>query len=322
MSDLQPLIPVSSVLVTGASGFLGNNVARKLLEQGRTVHLLLRREAKTWRLRDIQDRVKIHWVDITDVDGVRAAIEAAAPQVVFHLSAYGAYESQADTRQIIATNILGSCNVFNAALAAKVKLIVNAGSSSEYGYKDQPMRESDRLEPNSPYAVSKAAQTHFCNLLAKTSDAGAVTFRFFSVYGPWEEPSRLFPTVIRRARAGLPLEMVSPDTARDFVYVDDVLDALLNVERLASFKGEIFNLGSGVQSTMRDVVAAVCDTTKSKSEVKWGGMTARRWDTNRWQADISKAREKLSWSPTISLREGVTRMAQWMSKVGDNYGQG
>jgi nucleoside-diphosphate-sugar epimerase len=311
----------SSVLVTGASGFIGNNVVRKLLEQGKTVHVLLRREAKLWRLRDIQDRVKIHWADVTDAAAVRTAIEAAAPDVVYHLSAYGAYESQADARQIVSTNITGSYNIFEAALAAKVKLIVNAGSSSEYGYKDQPMRETDQLEPNSPYAVSKAAQTHFCNLLAKNSATGMVTFRFFSVYGPWEEPGRLFPTIIRRARAGLPLEMVSPETARDFVYVDDALDVLLDFKRLESLKGEVFNLGSGTQTTMREVVAAVCDILKSSSEVKWGGMAARRWDTNRWQADISKARDVLKWSPKVNLCDGVTKMAEWMSKVGDNYGQ-
>src|SRR5207249_6044598 len=122
---------------------------------------------------------------------------------------------------------------------------------SEYGYRTAAMSEADRLEPNSVYAVGKAAQTHLASLYGKRTEGPAtVTFRLFSVYGPWEEPTRLMPTLLRRARAALPLEMVGRDVARDFVYVDDVLDALLGLEALEGRRGEVFNLGSGVQSTL------------------------------------------------------------------------
>src|ERR671938_597453 len=97
-----------------------------------------------------------------------------------------------------------------------------------------------------------------------------VVFRLFSVYGPWEEPTRLVPTMIRRARAGLPLEMVSPRTARDFVYVDDVLDALAGFGRLEGLSGEVINLGSGAQSTLAEVVELVREIVSSRSEVRWG----------------------------------------------------
>jgi nucleoside-diphosphate-sugar epimerase len=310
------------ILVTGASGFVGNCVVRRLLAAGHRVQVLLRAEAKTWRLRGILEHVEVQRADICDAAAVRAALLAAKPQAVLHLATYGAYESQADARRILETNVLGSNNLFEASLAAGAKLIVNAGSSSEYGYRNEAMRESDTLAPNSVYAVAKAAQTHLCSLLAKTSGGAMVTFRLFSVYGPWEEPARLLPTLIRRARAGLPLEMVAPETARDFVCVEDVLDALLGFERLAGVRGEVYNLGSGVESTMRDVVAAVQAAVGSKSEVRWGGMKARKWDTARWQADIGKARAELGWSPKYTLREGVARMAEWMKEIGDDYPHG
>src|SRR5262249_14345333 len=142
----------------------------------------------------------------------------------------------------------------------------------------------------------------------------------FSVYGPWEEPTRLIPTVIRRARAGLPLEMVAPETARDFVHVDDVLDALTAFERFAGLRGEVFNVGTGTQSTMRDVVGAARAAGGSGSEGRWGAMKARRWDASCWKAAPAKARSVLGWSAKIGLAEGIARMAAWMAGVGDDYG--
>ena len=308
------------VLVTGASGFVGNCVVRRLLKDGYTVHVLLRKEAKMWRMKDLLDRVQVHRVDLLDASGVHSAVKAAAPAAVLHLAAYGAYESQADARRVLETNILGSYNVLEACMAGSARVIVNTGSSSEYGYYDAPMRESDVLAPNSIYSVAKAAQTHLCSLLAQNGKCGLATFRLFSVYGTWEEPTRLFPTVIRRARAGLPLEMVAPETARDFVCVDDVIDALVNFQALERVKGEVFNLGTGIQSTMRDVVAAVQAAVGTQSEIKWGAMNARKWDAKNWQADATKARRELNWKPRYSLSEGVAIMAAWMAKIGDNYG--
>ena len=258
------------VFVTGASGFVGSCAVRRLLERGHQVHVLLRAEARLWRLRGLLERLVVHRADLCDAAAVRAAVSAATPAVVLHLAAYGAYETQADARRILETDVLGSYNLLEASPAAGVKVFVNAGSSSEYGYRYDVMRESDALVPNSIYAVAKAAQTHLCSLLGQSGSGAFVTFRLFSVYGPWEEPVRLMPTIIRRARAGLPLEMVAPETAHDFIYVDDVLDAMLDFERLAGSRGAVYNLGSGVQSTLRDVVAAVQAAVGSKSEVRWG----------------------------------------------------
>jgi nucleoside-diphosphate-sugar epimerase len=308
-----------AVLVTGGGGFIGCCIVRRLLARGADVHVLLRPQAVPWRLEDVVDRVTVQRVDLLDADGVRDAVGRIAPAAVFHMATHGAYEVQSDARRILETNVVGSYNILEASAAAGVPVLVNAGSSSEYGLKREPMREAERLEPDSIYAVAKAAQTHLASLMAKRGPTAVVTFRLFSVYGPWEEPTRLLPTLIRRARAGLPLEMAAPDTARDFVYVEDVLDALLDIDRLPAATGEVFNLGTGVQSTLRDVVAAVQAAVGARSEVRWGGMPPRRWDTDRWQADVSKARSVLGWSPKHTLKEGVARMAAWMAAAGTDH---
>jgi nucleoside-diphosphate-sugar epimerase len=307
------------VLVTGGGGFVGCCAARRLLEEGFDVHVLLRPDSGAWRLEDVMHRLVVHRVDLADAEAVQATVRKATPAAILHMAAYGTYEWQAEGRRIIESNVLGSLNLLEASLTAGVRVFVNAGSSSEYGYKSEPMRETDRPEPNSIYGVAKAAQTHLAALMARKTSMAVVTFRLFSVYGPWEEPSRLLPTIIRRARAGLPLEMAAPDTARDFVYVDDVLRAVLDFKRLTGMRGDVINIGSGVQSTLKDVVDAVLGVVGGHSEVRWGEMPARRWDTNRWQADVSKARAILGWSPRYSLFEGVAQMAQWMERAGSPY---
>jgi dolichol-phosphate mannosyltransferase len=214
----------------------------------------------------------------------------------------------------------GTYNLLEAAAEVGGAAFVNSGSSSEYGFRSEPMCETDRLEPNSFYAVAKAAQTYLCSLLSKKGSMGGVVFRLFSVYGPWEEPARLIPTLIRRARADLPLEMVAPDIARDFVYVEDVVDALLDLPAAARLRGEVVNLGTGVETNLREVVEAVTGLLRSRSEVRWGGMKPRHWDSTRWAADPTKAAQLLGWQPRHTLLQGLTKMADWMQSTGGDYG--
>jgi nucleoside-diphosphate-sugar epimerase len=308
--------------VTGASGFVGACAVHALVERGHTIHVLLRESSSAWRLAPVWPRLHVHRADLTDPFATRRAVEAARPKVILNLATYGAYEKQSDAPAILRTNVLGACHLLEAAAAAGVGLFVHTGSSSEYGFQAHPMRETDRLEPNSVYAVAKAAQTHLCRLAARRTGLAAVVFRLFSVYGPWEEPSRLVPTVLRRARAGLPLEMVAPDVARDFVYVADVLDALLDFPRLPALGGEVINLGSGKQTSLCELVAVVKELLGSRSPVRWGAMAPRQWDTDRWCADRSKAEQLLGWAPRHTLPEGLAATAGWLAARGDAYGPG
>ena len=312
-------MPLDPVLVTGGSGFIGACVTRRLFTEGASVHALVPPASSVWRLADLLGRLPIHEIDLADGAELCRLLEDIRPSAVIHLATHGAYEWQGDGRRILETVVRGTFELLEASAAAGVRVLVNAGSSSEYGSRREAMRECDRIEPNSIYAVAKAAQTHLCSLAARRGGMSIATLRLFSVYGPWEAPGRLFPTLLRRAQAGLPLEMAAPETARDFVYVDDVVDALVDLERLAGLEGQVYNLGSGVQSTLRDVVAAVQAAVGRSCEVRWGAMPSRQWDTDRWQADATKARELLGWTARRSLPEGVSLMARWMEEHGALY---
>lgn len=299
-------------LVSGAGGFIAGSLIRKLIEGGGDVTVILREDTDPWRLTDILPRLRVVKGDVAEPEVCARAVKLAAPEVVFHLAAHGGSDSQKDTARILQTNLLGTWSMLEACGGSPCRLFVHSGSSSEYGFKKDPMRETDLLQPNSVYAVGKAAATHLCSFMSGKSPFAIVTCRLFSAYGPWEQPTRLVPTILRRCLRNEPLEMVSRTTARDFVFVGDILDAFLRFDGLAGLSGEVLNLGTGRLTTMEEFVAIARELTGSRSEVRWGAMPARSWDTNRWVADVEKARRKLGWEPKHTLRDGLAAMLEWM----------
>ena len=299
------------ILVTGAAGFVGAALTRRLLAEGHDVHMVSKSTTVPWRLAGVEHDLHQHEVDLRDEERVRAVIASMRPEVVYHMATHGAYPSQTDADGIIQTNILGTWNILKALERIDYEVFVNSGSSSEYGFKDYAMRETDLLEPNSYYSVAKCAQTLLCQHVAKTESRPITTFRLFSVYGPFEEPSRLIPTLIRRCLAGEDLTLVDPEIARDFVYVDDVVDAYLRTDKLAQLRGEIINIGTGVQSPIRLVAELILQHTGARVACHWGAMRARIWDAKTWVADCTKSTRLLGWRPTTMLSAGLEQTIAW-----------
>ena len=302
------------VLVTGAAGFVGANLVRRLLSDGHEVHALVPGGARAWRLAPIIDELVLHDVDLLDSAGVAAALASARADGIFHLAAHGAYSWQTDTQAIFATNTLATARLLDQACAAGVEAVVLAGSSSEYGLKDHAPDESEALEPNSTYAVSKAAATHYAQLLGRTRETHIVTLRLYSAFGPWEEPNRLMPTLAVHGLQGRLPPLVAPQTARDFVYVDDVCDAFVAAASKTGLEpGTVLNVGTGTQTTLRDVVELVRGQLGVEVEPQWGTMAARAWDTSIWSADPTRIRSLLGWEPRHGLADGFKALVEWLS---------
>jgi nucleoside-diphosphate-sugar epimerase len=278
-------------LVTGAGGFVGANLVRRLLVDGCDLVALVRPGGDPWRLQGI------------DVDVVEGDVRDDLPggfDLVFHLAAHGAYSWQQDEGVIHDTNVGGTENALRAG-----RRVVVAGSSSEYGLKPYAPSEDEPLEPNSAYAAAKAEAT------ALAVARGAVVLRLYSAYGPWEEPNRLIPTLLARGLAGKLPPLVSPGVARDFVHVDDVCEAF--VRGADAQPGRVFNVGSGRQTTVADVVEAARRLLDLDVEPEWGSMPDRRWDTETWVANAQRIRDELGWEARISLEEGLTRTLEWLT---------
>ena len=299
------------ILLTGGAGFVGAVLTRELLRSGHRVHLILKSDSGRWRIADVLSDVQVHPADLRDEAAVKQVVAETKPEVIYHLATHGAYSSQDDSEAILQVNFYGTWNLLKASAALDYEVFVNTGSSSEYGFKDEAMRESDLLEPNSYYAVAKCGQTLLCQHFARAHKKPINTFRLFSAYGPYEEPSRLVPTLVARTLRGEALDLVPKEVARDFIFVDDVVDAYTRFEPLAQLSGEVINIGTGVQSTIEDVVGAVFAACGKSVECRWGKMPARMWDQRTWVSDCSKSKRLIGFRPRTSLTEGMAKTVRF-----------
>jgi nucleoside-diphosphate-sugar epimerase len=310
------------VLVTGGTGFVGSNLVRFFLNQGYDVGVLLRKESNTWRLAEVLKDITLVYGDVTQPADVEEAFKKYSPDVVLHTSAYGGYHFEEDEPRAFAINLYGTMNVLKAFERSGSDLFINTGSSSEYGLKDAPMREDDALEPLGAYAISKASATLYCRGRAIEGSLKIFTLRLFSVYGYYEEPHRLMIYALLSALKGEPLKLGRPDPVRDYVFIEDVEQAYLSVirraERLAP--GEIFNVGTGVETSVGEVVKAVEKIAGRALQVEWGKVEPRLGDRHaHWVADISKTKAALGWSPKYTVEQGLTETYEWLKQNQAKY---
>lgn len=299
-------------LITGGTGFIGSNLARKLVADGHDVHLLLRQSVPTWRTRDIFNQVTVHVLDLRDRDRVAELVRECRPEWIFHLAAHGAYSWQKDGRTIFETNVMGTVNLVDACRTEGFESLVCAGSSSEYGAKNHAPREDSWLEPNSCYAVAKAASTLYCQHVGRELHRRISVLRLYSVYGPFEEPGRLMPTLILKGLDKTLPPLVDPGTQRDFVHVDDAVRAFIMAAECEHIKGgEVFNVGAGRQTTIRDIVHIARIELGIDEQPEWGSMAPREWDVATWVCNNNHICNVLGWRPRISLEEGFKAMVEW-----------
>ena len=307
---------VSRAIVTGGAGFVAANLIRRLLQDGHDVIATVRPQSDTWRIDGLGSEIDCVELDITDPERVAGIVGRVKPDTIFHLASHGAYSWQHERRRIFDTNIGGTMNILDAAVGHDVGTVVMAGSSSEYGFKDHSPAETEALEPNSDYALAKAAATLLGGHIGRSESVNVVTLRLYSAYGPWEEPSRLVPRLIANALSGHLPPLVDPDIARDFVFTADVVDGFIRAaEHAATATDRVYNLGSGRQTTLREIVETTRRLFAVREEPVWNTMARRTWDTKVWVADPARIRTELGWEASTSLEQGLVSTAEWLEKT-------
>jgi len=305
-----------NVLITGGAGFIGANFTYKFLDFGYNVHLIEKKESNLWRLKDIRERIGLHYVDLKNYNKLESLITKLKPLIILHFAALGTYpRKQQEVKEMIETNLLGTINLVDACSRINFECFINTGSSSEYGIKDKPMKESDLLEPDNPYGITKAAGTMYCQYMAKKLNLPIVTMRLFAVYGYFEEQARLIPTIIKACLKNSGLKLSSSNSVRDFIFIEDLISAYLKaINKIKKIKGEIFNVGSGKQNTIDEVVKVIKKITYSTTKPQYGQVELAQYEPKNWVADISKIKNRLGWQPKYNLEEGLKKNIEWFKK--------
>ncbi len=307
-------------LITGATGFIGACLTRELVRQKKHVSVIVRDKRLNWRLHDIASKLDIYECDLLS-KSLNIVIAKIKPAYIFHLASYGSLPSENIISQMVDVNIRGTINLINATKKHGFKLFINTGSSSEYGIKSRKMKESDIIAPVNDYGVTKGAATLFCQKEAIRNNLPIITFRLFSPYGYFEDKSRLIPSVIISAFENKSIELSFPNNVRDFIFIEDVVDAYIKATKSKNNPGEIFNIGTGKQHKISEVVNLVLKITNSNSKIVWGKVKkqTRQIEPIRWEANISKAKIILNWKPEYGLKNGLFKTVEWFKAQGNLY---
>jgi len=293
-------------LITGAAGFLGSSLANQLAREGHQVRGLddlstgdpqaLAPDVLFTR-GDVSDRPKL-WTLLQDVD------------VVYHLAArVSVPESVLYPRDYNTVNVGGTVALMEAMRDVGVRRVVLASSGAVYGdLGDQTLTESITPNPRSPYAVSKLAAEFYIRTIGGLWGIETVSLRIFNAYGPGQHLSASHPPVVphylRQAlRGGTLVAHGDGSQTRDYVYVDDVISALVAAATAPNINGLVINVGSGVETNIRDLIKCVLDVTGGKAEVIYNAQTSG--GVSRMRADLSLASQKLNYRSSISLVEGL-----------------
>jgi UDP-glucose 4-epimerase len=296
-------------LVTGGAGFIGAALSHRLVQDGHQVRVLddlsagdpghLPAEASFTR-GDVRDRPKL-WTLMQHVD------------CVFHLAArISVQESVLYPREYNDVNVGGTVSLAEAVRDAGVPRVVFASSATVYGQQEtQPVRESARTHPSVPYAVSKLAAEHYLFALGELCKFDTIVLRIFNAYGPGQRlpPAHapVVPLFTRSILNGTSLVLHGDGSqTRDFVYIDDVVDALVAAAGVSSGTRTVINVGSGVETSIRELVTTLGAVTGQPPDTIFNPQ--QRGGLGRLVADLSLAEHLLGYQPKVSLAEGLARM--------------
>lgn len=302
-------------LVTGGAGFIGANLVRALLETRCLVTLVVRPNTDLRRLADVLARVTVIQWDLNAEAPWESLDLSCASDLVFHLAAAGTTQAGHELPGLVDANLKAALHMMELAKRAQARRVIYTGSCAEYG-SGVRVTEQTPLLPASSYGLAKAVTWMALRAAAVSAGMSAVSLRLFSPFGRFEDPHRLVPHVIRSTLEGRAVTLTAGQQTRDFVFIDDVIEALLRSAAVPHLDGEVINICTGHETRVLDLVTMILQLMGSPVAPVIGAIPYQAGEPMRISGEPRSATSCLGWQARTSLEEGLRRSIAWWAPVG------
>ena len=310
----HPYLTGKTVFLTGATGFIGSHLLKRLVKEGCNVHISIRQDSSLWRIEKFKNDFITHKIDLIDFETVKSLIQQIKPNIIFHLASYGVDYRQQNIYRAIDVNVIASANLFEAFLANNGHKFIYTGTCLEYGHKSVPVSEFDALVPIGIYGATKTSSVHILSNMTTSMESGKlIVLRPTGVFGEYEGIHKFVPQVIDKLINKTPVEMTPGEQMRDYIYIDDLIDAyiLAAVVPLEN-KMEIINIGSGKGIAMKDFALMISKQIDvSNNLLQFGAVPYRLDEMMYLVANIDKAKSLLRWEPKVTIEKGLEHTIKW-----------
>lgn len=289
------------ILITGSSGFIGTNLLISLKSQNFDLAVMDRSHNTLFK------NVTNYVGDISNYSFVEKSIVNFQPNKVFHLAGYKNRSSNIEeVSSSLNINLLGALNLYQALTkVSTVKSIISLGTTDEYGINNMSFNESMIEYPISPYGFSKLCGTKLAQFFNKSFNLPIVILRPTIAYGPFQANDMFIPSLINSLIAGRDFEMTEGNQLRDFIYISDLVEAILKVSENKKCNGEIFNIGYGESLKLKNVASMIASNLNKKHLLKLGSIPYRKNEVMKYVTSIQKIKEKTDWIPKVDFKKGI-----------------
>jgi len=316
-----------TVLVTGAGGFIASHLVETLVLRGSKVRAFVRYNSRgdpgllSMLSPELLEKVEVIAGDLRDTSAVRQATEGISH--VFHLGALIAIPySYLHPAEVVETNVIGTLNILMAAREYGIQRVVHTSTSEVYGSAIYtPIDEKHPLQGQSPYSASKIGADKLVESFYRSYDLPVVTLRPFNTYGPRQSARAVIPTIIHQALRQNLIYLGNIEARRDITYVTDTVSGFLKVAEVPGIEGETFNLGTGYEVSITDLVKEIGGLLGTSLDVAVEPQRLRpvKSEVQRLLSDNRLARQRLKWEPLIPLRDGLRATIDWIKTHLEHY---
>lgn len=308
-------LKTKKVLVTGGSGFIPSHLTKRLLHEGADVYITTKYNSiiDNVRLSSVWNDIHVVEADLRNLDSLRQ-LEKIKPDVIYHMAAYNHVgDSFLHVSEAMQCNAAATANLFQAY--RDFSKFVYISTSEVYGYQTSvPFQEEMTPYPISPYAVGKYSGELYAKMMRHVYNLPVAVVRPFNTFGPYQSPRAIIGEIIIKCLLNEEIKATEGKQTREFNYVENIIDGLVAAGTENRSSGQVINIASGQEVSIRELIKVIHKLTESKSKLKFGALPYRPTEIWRMCGDSSRAQDILKWRPMISFEKGLVQTIEWYKK--------